>query len=40
MCANERQDNGIVILLGEEVTKVDDFKYVGATVQCNESAEE
>ena len=32
---NERKDNGTVTRQGEDVTKVDDFKYVGATVQSN-----
>ena len=32
ICLNERHDNGTVIMQGEEVTKVDDFKYVAATV--------
>ena len=37
MCVNERQDtgSGTVKLQGEEVTKVDDFKYLGSTVQSN-----
>ena len=29
MCVNERQVNGTVRIQGEEVAKVDDFKYVG-----------
>ena len=37
MCVNEMQDNssGTVKMQGEEVAKVDDFKYVGSTVQTN-----
>ena len=37
MCVNERQDtgSGTVKMLGEEVAKVDDFKYLGSTVQRN-----
>ena len=35
MCVNERQDNGTVRIQGEEVTKVDDLKYLGSTVQSN-----
>ena len=35
MCVNERQDNGTVRMQGEEVAKVDDFKYPGSTVQSN-----
>ena len=37
MCVNERQDtgSGTVKMHGEEVTKVDDFKYLGSTVQSN-----
>ena len=37
MCVNERQDNssGTVKMQGEEVTKVEDFKYLGSTVQSN-----
>ena len=31
MCVNERYDNGT----GEEVAKVEDFKYLGLTVQSN-----
>ena len=29
MCVNERQDNGTVKMQGEEVAKVEDFKYPG-----------
>ena len=37
MCVNERQDtgSGTVNMQGEEVTKVDDFKYLGSTDQSN-----
>ena len=37
MCVNERLDNGsgTVKMLGEEVAKVEDFKYLGSTVQRN-----
>ena len=37
MCVNERQDNssGPVKMQGEEVAKVEDFKYLGSTVQSN-----
>ena len=35
MCVNERQVNGIVKMQGEEVAKVEDFKYLGSTVQSN-----
>ena len=37
MCVNERQDtsSGTVKMHGEEVAKVDDFKYLGSTVQSN-----
>ena len=37
MCVNERQDNGsgTVEMQGEEVAKVEDFKYLGSTVQSN-----
>ena len=37
MCVNERQDNssGTVKMQGEEVAKVEDFKYLGSTVQRN-----
>ena len=39
MCVNEteRQDTGssTVKMQGDEVTKVDDFKYLGSTVQSN-----
>ena len=37
MCVNERQDtgSGTVKMQEEEVAKVDDFKYLGSTVQSN-----
>ena len=35
MCVNERQVNGTVTMQGEEVAKVEDFKYLGSTVQNN-----
>ena len=37
MCVNERQDNssGTVKMQGEELAKVEDFKYLGSTVQSN-----
>ena len=37
MCVNERQDigSGTVKMQGEEVVKVDDFKFLGSTVQSN-----
>ena len=37
MCVNERQDNssGTVKMQGEEVAKVEDFKYLGSTVHSN-----
>ena len=35
MCVNERQVKGTVIMQGEEVAKVDTFKYLGSTVQSN-----
>ena len=36
MCVNERQVKGTVKMQGEEVAKVEDFKYLGSTVQSNE----
>ena len=33
MCVDGRQDNGTVKMKGEEVSKVEDFKYLGSTVQ-------
>ncbi|KAK3519034.1 hypothetical protein QTP70_016148 [Hemibagrus guttatus] len=35
MCVNEREESGTVRLQGEEVKKVQDFKYLGLTVQSN-----
>ena len=36
MCVNERQDTGSgTMKMQEEVAKVDDFKYLGSTVQSN-----
>ena len=37
MCVNEKQDNGssTVKMQGEEVAKVEDFKYLDSTVQSN-----
>ncbi|KAK3507235.1 hypothetical protein QTP70_011919 [Hemibagrus guttatus] len=35
MCVNEREGSGTVRLQGEEVKKVQEFKYVGSTVQSN-----
>ena len=35
MCVNERQVNGTVRMQREEVAKLDDFKYLGSTVQSN-----
>ena len=35
MCVNERQVKGTVKIQGEEVAKVEDFKYLGSTVQSN-----
>ena len=35
MCVNERQVKGTVKMQGEEVSKVEDFKYLGSTVQSN-----
>ena len=37
MCVNERQDNGngTVTMQVAEVAKVEDFKYLGSTVQSN-----
>ena len=35
MCVNERQVNDTVKMLGEEVAKLKDFKYLGSTVQSN-----
>ena len=35
MCVNEKGDSGTVRLQGTEVVKVDEFKYLGSTVQSN-----
>ncbi|KAK3526577.1 hypothetical protein QTP70_030714, partial [Hemibagrus guttatus] len=35
MCVNEREGNGTVRLQGEAVKKVQEFKYLGSTVQSN-----
>lgn len=35
MCANERGDGNVLQMQGIEVTKVDQFKYLGSTVQSN-----
>ena len=35
MCVNERDPSKVVKLQGEEIKKVDDFKYLGSTVQSN-----
>ena len=35
VCVNERQVNGTVKMQGEEVAKVEDFKYLCSTVQSN-----
>ncbi|KAK3534869.1 hypothetical protein QTP86_032387, partial [Hemibagrus guttatus] len=35
MCVNEREGSGTVRLLGEDVKKVQVFKYLGSTVQSN-----
>ncbi|KAK3532164.1 hypothetical protein QTP86_009044 [Hemibagrus guttatus] len=35
MCVNEREGSGTVRLQAEEVKKVQDFKYLGSTVQSN-----
>ena len=35
MCVNERQVNGTMKMQGEEVAKVEYFKYLGSTVQSN-----
>ncbi|KAK3561686.1 hypothetical protein QTP86_012553 [Hemibagrus guttatus] len=35
MCVNEREGSGTVRLQGEEVNKVQEFKYLGSTVQSN-----
>ncbi|RDD63985.1 hypothetical protein DU478_22590, partial [Thalassococcus profundi] len=35
LCVNDRDPSGTVRLQGEEVKKVQDFKYLGSTVQSN-----
>ncbi|XP_051793650.1 uncharacterized protein LOC127530564 [Acanthochromis polyacanthus] len=35
LCVNERDPSGRVRLQGEEIKKVEDFKYLGSTVQSN-----
>ncbi|KAK3539360.1 hypothetical protein QTP70_003845 [Hemibagrus guttatus] len=35
MCVNEREGNGTVRLQGEEVKKIQEFKYLGSTIQSN-----
>ncbi|MED6237850.1 hypothetical protein ATANTOWER_024428 [Ataeniobius toweri] len=35
MCVNEREPSGAMRLQGTEIKKVEDFKYLGSTVQCN-----
>ncbi|MCJ8728463.1 hypothetical protein PDJAM_G00004720 [Pangasius djambal] len=35
MCVNEREGSGTVRLQGDEVKKVQEFKYLGSTVQSN-----
>ncbi|KAK3505781.1 hypothetical protein QTP70_003995 [Hemibagrus guttatus] len=35
ICVNEREGSGTVRLQGEEVKKVEEFKYLGSTVQSN-----
>ncbi|KAK3546997.1 hypothetical protein QTP86_008421, partial [Hemibagrus guttatus] len=39
MCVNEREGSGTVWLQGEEVKKVQEFKYLGSTVQSNGECE-
>ncbi|MCJ8737953.1 hypothetical protein PDJAM_G00030010 [Pangasius djambal] len=39
MCVNEREGSGTVRLQGEEVKKVQEFKYLGSTVQRNGECE-
>ena len=36
MCVNEREPSRTVRLQGAEIQKVEDFKYLGSTVQNNE----
>ncbi|KAI5615975.1 hypothetical protein C0J50_8706, partial [Silurus asotus] len=35
MCVNEREGSGVVRLQGEELEKVEEFRYLGSTVQSN-----
>ncbi|KAI5623886.1 hypothetical protein C0J50_16567 [Silurus asotus] len=35
MCVNEREGSGVVRLQGEELQKVEEFRYLGSTVQSN-----
>ncbi|KAI5628469.1 receptor tyrosine-protein kinase erbB-3 precursor [Silurus asotus] len=35
MCVNEREGSGVVRLQGEELQKVEEFKYLGSIVQSN-----
>ncbi|XP_051788414.1 uncharacterized protein LOC127529327 [Erpetoichthys calabaricus] len=35
MCVNEREVSGMVRMQGAELAKVDEFKYLGSTVQSN-----
>ncbi|KAK3553592.1 hypothetical protein QTP70_005764 [Hemibagrus guttatus] len=39
MCVNEREGSGTVRLRGEEMKKVQEFKYLGSTVQSNGECE-
>ncbi|KAK3532664.1 hypothetical protein QTP86_027653 [Hemibagrus guttatus] len=39
MCVNGREGSGTVRLQGEEVKKVQEFKYLGSTVQSNGECE-
>lgn len=39
MCVNERDQSEIVSLQGGEVKKVEDFKYLGSTMQSNRKIE-
>ena len=35
MCVKKGRDDGVVWLQGDEVKKVEEFKYLGSTVQAN-----
>ncbi|KAI5086753.1 hypothetical protein C0J45_23264, partial [Silurus meridionalis] len=35
MCVNEREGSGVMRLQGKEVKKVEEFRYLGSTVQSN-----